>query len=243
MNITVSAPGYATQTQTLAFTNNQPRTVNWLLVPSSTATTLTVASATGTYGGTTSAALSATLTSGGAGVSDKTISFTLNGISVGSATTNGSGLATLGAPSSLAGINAGSSPAGVTASFTADATYSASTASSSLTVSKANAAVSVTGFTGAYDGTAHGATGSATGVSGENLSALLSLGSTFTNVPGGTANWMFAGNDNYNAINGTANVVLSQGRRDVSGEWLTRASTTVQRTAPPARRRASAAQH
>ncbi len=46
VNITVSAPGYATQTQTLAFTNNQTRTINWLLVPSITATTLTVAPAT-----------------------------------------------------------------------------------------------------------------------------------------------------------------------------------------------------
>ncbi len=94
--------------------------------------------------------------------------------------------------------------------------YSGQTASSSLTVSKANAAESVTGRTGAYDGTAHGATGSATGVSGDNLSALLSLGSTFTNVPGGTANWTFAGNDNYNAIQRHGERRPLEGRRELS---------------------------
>ena len=70
-NFTAAASGYATQTQTLAFTNNQTRTINWLLVPSVTATTLTVAPATGTYGGNTAAALTATLTAAGTGVSGK----------------------------------------------------------------------------------------------------------------------------------------------------------------------------
>ena len=82
-------------------------------------TTLTVASATGTFGGT--AALSATLTRTADGpISGKTVTFTLNGSPAGSATTNASGVASIAA-ASLAGINAGSYPTGVGASFAGDA--------------------------------------------------------------------------------------------------------------------------
>ena len=76
-----------------------------------------MSTATGPYGGSTQAPLSATLTSGGNGVSGKTISFTLNGTSVGTAITNGSGVAALLSVSSLAGINAGDYPAGVVATY------------------------------------------------------------------------------------------------------------------------------
>jgi uncharacterized repeat protein (TIGR01451 family) len=98
------------------------------------ATALTTASATGTYGGTVN--LSATLTAGGSPLSGKTIDFQLNGNSVGSGTTNGSGVATL-SNASLAGINAGSYPTGVGASFAGSTGYSASSATNSLTVNKA----------------------------------------------------------------------------------------------------------
>src|SRR5439155_404195 len=66
-----------------------------------------------------------------------------------------------------------------------------------ITISQAAANIPVNGFSGVYDGDAHGATGSASGVKGENLGSLLHLGSSFTNVPGGTANWTFDGNTNY----------------------------------------------
>src|SRR5688500_17086497 len=104
-------------------------------------TTLTVASATGIYGGNTSGALTATLTAGGSGVSGKDISFTLNGANAGTASTNSSGVATLVSATSLTGINAGGYPAGVTASFTTDATHAGQTASNSLTVSGKPASV------------------------------------------------------------------------------------------------------
>ncbi len=61
-----------------------------------------------------------------------------------------------------------------------------------IVINKADATVSVTGYTGVYDGAAHGATGTATGVGGAALSGL-ELGDSFTNVPGGTANWTFTG--------------------------------------------------
>ena len=135
-NVTVSAPGYMSQTQLLAFNNKQPRTINWNLVPLVTATSLRVAPATGTYGGNTSV-LTATLTAGVNGVSGKSLSFALNGTGVGTATTNTSGVATLASPSTLSAINAGVYSAGVTASFAGDTNYTGQTASSSLTVSKA----------------------------------------------------------------------------------------------------------
>jgi hypothetical protein len=99
------------------------------------ATTLTVASATGPYGGTVN--LSATLTASSTGVSGKTVSFTLNGNGVGSGTTDGSGIATV--PSvSLAGIQAGSYPGVAAATFVGDSGYTTSNGTATLTVSRAD---------------------------------------------------------------------------------------------------------
>lgn len=78
-----------------------------------------------------------------------------------------------------------------------------------LTVNKATASISVTGYSGVYDGAAHGATGSATGVGGADLSGLLHLGATFTNVPGGTAHWTFDGNSNYTTASGDAPIAIA----------------------------------
>jgi hypothetical protein len=265
------------------------------------ATSLAVSSASGTYGSTTN--LSATLTSAAGPVSGKTIAFTLNGTGVGSATTDGSGVATL-SNTSLAGINAGTYPAGVGASFATDSNYLSSSGTNSLTVikadqaiafgaladktygdapftvnatgggsgnsvtfsasgnctssgaggstititgagsctvaasqagnanynvapdvsqsftiNKANALISVNGYTGVYDGNAHGATGSATGVNGENLTSLLNLGASFTSVPGGTAHWTFNAdnsNGNYNSASGDATITISQATASIT---------------------------
>ncbi len=115
-------------------------------------TTLAVNSATGTYGGTVN--LSATLnqTSGGAPVSGKTISFSLNGTTVGTATTNASGVATL-SNASLSGINAGTYVNGVAASFAGDAGFAASSGSNSLTVTPKSVTPSVTANNKTYDAT------------------------------------------------------------------------------------------
>src|SRR5262249_46519143 len=74
---------------------------------------------------------------------------------------------------------------------------------------KANAAITVTGFSGTYDGAAHGATGTATGVGGSDLNARLNLGATFRNVPGGTAHWTFSGGTNYNDDAGDVSIAIS----------------------------------
>jgi uncharacterized repeat protein (TIGR01451 family) len=79
-----------------------------------------------------------------------------------------------------------------------------------LTVAKATPTIAVTPYTSAtttYDGSAQTATGTATGVGGVELSAILNLsGTAHTNA--GTYNgdtWTFAGDTNYNGASGTVN--------------------------------------
>jgi hypothetical protein len=96
-------------------------------------TTLTVAAASGTYGGSTT--LSATLTSGSAGVAGKTVSFTLGGQTA-DAVTNAAGVATV-ANFSIAGQNAGSHLGAISASFAGDPDNVASSGTGDLTVTKA----------------------------------------------------------------------------------------------------------
>jgi hypothetical protein len=79
-----------------------------------------------------------------------------------------------------------------------------------ITISKANATIVVNGYTGMYDAQPHGATGSATGVGGVNLTAGINFGSSFANVPGGTAHWTFAGGLNYHNANGTATITITK---------------------------------
>jgi hypothetical protein len=134
---TICVPGFAGN-------GNDSYVMNFTLVTVQP-TSLTVAAVSGTFAGT--ASLSATLTSGGSGVSGKSINFTLNGAAAGSATTNGSGVATLGG-GSLSGIDAGTyNPgvnSGVAASFAGDSGYSASSGSNTLTVGKAASTTTVT---------------------------------------------------------------------------------------------------
>jgi hypothetical protein len=105
------------------------------------ATTLNVAPATATYGGTTT--LAATLTSGGNPVAGKAVTFKLNGANFAgnSATTDASGVATI-QNVSLSGVNAGTYAGYVTAKFASDSSYAGTTGSSDLTVAKATPNVS-----------------------------------------------------------------------------------------------------
>jgi hypothetical protein len=78
-----------------------------------------------------------------------------------------------------------------------------------LEIKKANAVITVNGYTGVYDGNAHGATGEAIGVEGEILEGL-DLGATFTDVPGGTAYWTFTDETgNYNDASGSVEIVIN----------------------------------
>ena len=96
-----------------------------------------VSSASGVFA--SSVTLTATLTSGGAGVNGKSIAFTLNGVPVGTASTNSTGVASLTGVS-LSAINAGLYATGVGASFAGDSSFLASSGTASLTISKADQA-------------------------------------------------------------------------------------------------------
>src|SRR5206468_3853600 len=94
--------------------------------------------------------------------------------------------------------------------FAGNTNYAPASGDATITITQATATVSVNGYTGVYDGHPHGATGSAHGVNGEDLTSLLNLGGSFTDVPGGTAHWSFAGNTNYASAAGDAAIVISQ---------------------------------
>src|SRR6185295_5406904 len=114
---------------------------------------------------------------------------------------------------------------GGTASWTFDGNgnYNPASGTAAIVISKADAHVTVNGYTGVYDGNAHGATGSAAGVesSPADLTSLLHLGASFTNVPGGTASWTFDGNGNYNPASGTAAIVISKADAHVTVNGFT----------------------
>ena len=117
---------------------------------------------------------------------------------------------------SLTGLDLGASftnvPGG-TANWTfTDVTgnYNDQSGTADIVITQANATFNVSGYTGVYDGNPHFAIGSAIGVKGESLTGL-NLGASFTNVPGGTANWTFTDvTGNYNDQSGTANIVISK---------------------------------
>jgi len=102
-------------------------------------------------------------------------------------------------------------------SFTGNGNYQAQSGEVAVLIEKAAATVSVFGYSGVYDGQAHGATGGATGVNGEDLGAQLTLGATFTSVPGGTAHWSFTGNANYLAQSGEVAVAITRATPVFSG--------------------------
>src|SRR5206468_11660796 len=106
------------------------------------------------------------------------IAFTLNGNSVGSATSNGSGVATLNNVS-LSGINAGTYASGVGASFAGDSGFAAANGSASLTVNKATPTATL------------GVTNSPQPYNGSGQSALVSV--TTSSVPGAVQNVLTGG--------------------------------------------------
>ncbi len=123
------------------------------------ATSLSTASATGTYGGT--ATLAATLTAGGVPLPGETVYFTLDEAGsitpVGTATSNASGVATLSGVS-LSSFNAGTYAYAVGAIFAGDLTDEPTSASGNLSVNRAAATLNLSGLAFTYDGTPHTAT-------------------------------------------------------------------------------------
>ena len=81
-------------------------------------------------------------------------------------------------------------------------------ANGTLQIAKADATCVINGYTGVYDGAFHGATGTCSGIGGEEAGTL-DLGATFKDVPGGTAQWVFTGNSNYNDQSGQVDIVIT----------------------------------
>ncbi|MEO7839411.1 MAG: PxKF domain-containing protein [Anaerolineales bacterium] len=99
--------------------------------------------------------------------------------------------------------------------FDGNGNYNSASGSVAITINKADATIDVDGYSGVYDGAAHGATGTATGVGGEDAGDL-DLGDSFTNVPGGTAHWVFTGNGNYNDEEGDVAIVINKADADIT---------------------------
>ncbi|HXF85766.1 MAG TPA: YDG domain-containing protein [Anaerolineales bacterium] len=179
------------------------------------ATTLTVSPVTGIYGDPVT--LSATLESDGSPLSGKTINFTLNGSSVGSAVTDSSGIATL---NSVLAINVGVYPAGVSASFAGDSSYTASSDSDTLTVNQRPITVTAVTDSKTYDGTT-ASSGIPTITSGSLASGdTATFSQTFDNKNVGTGKTLTPsasisdgnGGNNYNVtlVNNTNGVITAK---------------------------------
>jgi hypothetical protein len=94
-------------------------------------TTLAVANSSGLFGGTTT--LVASLTIAGSPFAGQQVSFSLNGMPVGTAVTDAAGVALLSGVS-LAGIGAGTYATGIQAAYAGDPTHAAATGSATLTI-------------------------------------------------------------------------------------------------------------
>ena len=103
-------------------------------------TMLSVANSSGVQGSSTNLRATLTRDCDGTPVSNSAVAFTLNGISVGSATTNGSGVAVLRL-ASLAGIDPGTYPSGIGASFAGDWTFQAASSTGPLVVAISDSVV------------------------------------------------------------------------------------------------------
>src|SRR5262249_8097416 len=82
-------------------------------------------------------------------------------------------------------------------------------AQTTLTVDKVAALITITPYRDVYDGQAHGLTGTATGVLGEDFSGLLCRGGRQRNVGHHGVAWSFAGNDDYRCAGGTDTIDIT----------------------------------
>jgi hypothetical protein len=107
----------------------------------------------------------------------------------------------------------------VTASQGGDADWEqAADVIQNTTIDKANASIVVTPYSVTYDGASHTATVVATGVRGEDLSALVSLeGTTHTDAGTYAADpWSFAGGTNYNDASGTVSNRIGEAAQSIA---------------------------
>ena len=174
-----------------------------------------VYTATGNFAGSQSANLTQTVNKAVATVTVSGFTGTYNAAAhgaTGTVTGVDAGGAALGSSLNL-GASFTNAPGGTaTWTFLGGTNYTDQSGTAAIVINKANAVVTVTGFTGTYNAAAHGATGTVTGVDagGAAVGSSLNLGASFTNAPGGTANWVFTGGTNYNDQSGTAAIVINK---------------------------------
>ena len=113
------------------------------LTVSTITTATTVSGASAAFG--QPVTLTATIHAGGPSVSGRTITFSVDGTTVGAAVTNGGSSASFAYPNAD-GLAPGNHT--ITASFAGDSTYAASSGTGRLTIAKANAAVAVANVSG-----------------------------------------------------------------------------------------------
>lgn len=148
-----------------------------------------------------------------------------------SASVTGAGGLSSSLPVSYANnVNAGMATA--SASFAGDTNHAGSSGSKTFTILKANASCTVTGYSVTYDGSAHTATGTCTGVLGEILSGLNLSGTTHTNAGTYSDSWTFTDSTgNYNNASSTVSDSISPalGDGDYTGllDYATASATTT----------------
>ena len=180
-------------------------------------TTLAVAPASGTYGGSTT--LSATLSTPSGPLAGETVSFSLNGTPVGSAVTDASGIASVSA--ALGTTAAGSYPGGVTASFAGDPNNKPSSGSNSLTVNPASLTITAANASRAYGDPNPALTGTISGIqNGDNITATYSTTATATS-PVGTYAIVPTASDNGTGALANYTVTLVNGTLTVNPAVLT----------------------
>jgi len=201
VDITVTTPaGTSAATAADQFSYTQAGTTT-----TTTTTTLSSSENPSVYGQAVDFTATVSPTSG-AGTPTGTVTFVVGVTQIGTATLDSSGTATVTTTSALA---AGSHT--VTATYVASDGFTGSRDSLTQAVSKADATIVVTPYSVIYDGNAHTATGTATGVNGETLSGLDLSGTAHTNAGTYSDTWTFADTTgNYNNASGTVTDTISK---------------------------------
>ncbi len=192
--------------------------VIYRLVSDVVAASLEVTPAAAVYGGSTT--LSAALSQSGSPIAGAEIAFTLSGIAVGSAITGADGVAVLPGIA-VAGMDAGSYPGAIAASYAGGDGVEAAAAAGDLTIAQATANIVISEATYAYDGVAHVAIATVTGIGGEALGspAFTYNGSAAAPIEPGSYVVVasYAGSVNYEPATATSRITIVPAQAGLDG--------------------------
>jgi hypothetical protein len=151
-------------------------------------------------------------------VSGQTILFTIGGTSVGSATTNSSGVATL-SNANLGSRNAGTYTGAVGASVADNTNYTASSGTGTLTVTRATATITLGALSQAFDGSAKSATATTTpaGLAGISVSHSQNGAAVTAPINAGSYDVVASlNNANYTAANATGVLEIAKASQTIT---------------------------